>query len=375
MKRSWFVLAGAGLLLTWGLFQSDNLDAFIKSGQLRATVAREPAGTAQPPGSSPASGHVPLSTGPIASALNPQEKEAKLQAEAAAAQAKLVRDTQLLDRIRQEAEKRKLAPINAKIDRVWKAIPGLNGRELDVEATWQQAVKLLESGAESFPLVYKEIPPSVKLEDLGAQPIYKGNPNKPMIALMINVAWGDEFLPKMLEVLDKEQVKATFFLDGSWLKKSTETAKTIGGKGHELSNHAYSHKNMSQLGRQQATEEITKTESLLNGLGIKNTLFAPPSGDYNEQTVQIASELGLKTVLWTLDTVDWKNPGADTILRRLTPRLEPGALILMHPTVSSSEALEQLIRNIKEKGFQLGTVSELLSPSRLQAPEPESIRF
>jgi peptidoglycan/xylan/chitin deacetylase (PgdA/CDA1 family) len=170
----------------------------------------------------------------------------------------------------------------------------------------------------------------------------------------------------MLETLRKEKVHATFFFDGSWLSKHLDTARQIGAQGHELSNHAYSHKNMSQLSRPRATEEIAKTEKLLKDeLGVTNRLFAPPSGDFDGETVRIASGMNLTTVLWTLDTLDWRNPGAEFIVRKIGSRVEPGSLILMHPTASSSAALERMIRSIKGKGLALGTVSELLSPQRV----------
>ncbi|GIP36864.1 hypothetical protein J31TS4_01440 [Paenibacillus sp. J31TS4] len=285
------------------------------------------------------------------------------------AKQKRVDRQQLLATIQEEAKTLYRAPIDAKVDRVWKAIPGYNGREVDVEKTLQ----LAEQAPAGQPVRYlfREIPPKVHLSDLGAHPVYKGNPEKPMAALMINVAWGDEYLPRMLDILKKENVHATFFFDGSWLSKHVETAKEIQAQGHELSNHAYSHKNMSTLSRQQAIEEISKTEKLLTEqLGVSNTLFAPPSGDFDQETVKIARELKLQTVLWTIDTVDWRNPAPEQILAKLSRTMEPGALILMHPTKSSSAALEGIIRIIKQKGLALGTVSELLSPERV--PETET---
>jgi probable sporulation protein (polysaccharide deacetylase family) len=217
----------------------------------------------------------------------------------------------------------------------------------------------------------KEVPPAIGLDQLGSHPIYKGNPNKPMVSLMINVAWGDEFLPKMLAVLEKEKVHATFFFDGSWLKQNISIAQQIKEKGHELSNHAYSHKNMSELSRAQALTEITKTQQLLEKeMNVQNRLFAPPSGDFNQSTVNIAREQKLTTILWTLDTVDWQKPAPSSIVRKVTEQVGPGTLILMHPTHSSSEALESIIRVIKSKALALGTVSELISPNR--APQVES---
>lgn len=278
-------------------------------------------------------------------------------------------DEELLEQIKKEAASKKVSPIDAKIDRVWKAIPGYNGLEVEIDKTFQLAKKRAP-GAE-IPFVYRQVPPGVQLDDLGPQPIYKGNPKKPMISLMINVAWGDEFLPKILETLRQENVHATFFFDGTWLSKHIETAKEIGQLGHELSNHGYSHKNMSQLSRAAATEEIRKTQDLLEQkLGTHNTLFAPPSGDFDEETVSIARSMKLKTVLWSLDTVDWKNPSPETVLRKTASQLEPGAMILMHPTRASSEALEGIIKDAKRKGLALGTVSELISSDRV--PELET---
>ncbi|WNR46694.1 polysaccharide deacetylase family protein [Paenibacillus roseipurpureus] len=273
----------------------------------------------------------------------------------------------LMETIMKEAEKRRIAPINAKLDPVWKAIPGYNGLEVDIDETLKLAEHQLTPA--SIHYVMKEVEPSIQLDDLGPNPVYKGNPKKPMASLMINVAWGNEYLPSMLESLRKENVHATFFFDGSWLKKNTEMAKRILSEGHEISNHAYSHKDMRTISRGKAVEEISKTEELLKQLGVKNTLFAPPSGYFTQETIQVASEFKLQTVLWTFDTIDWKNPGASRILERLSTNIEPGMLILMHPTSSSRDALPGMIAMMKKKGLSLGTVSETLSSKRIATSE------
>lgn len=270
---------------------------------------------------------------------------------------------QLMEIITLEAERRKQAPVDAKVDRVWKAIPGYNGVEVDIEATYRRA-----AAAPGMPVkyIYKQIPPQVSLDDLGHHPIYRGNPAKPMAAFMINVAWGNEYIGRMLDTLDREHVKATFFLDGSWLKKNPDAAKEIQKRGHEISNHAYSHPNMSRVSRERALQEISKTETLLKEtLGVQNKWFAPPSGDYDQETVEIAASQGLKTVLWTLDTVDWRKPAPASIVRKIASGVEPGSLILMHPTQSSAEALADMIKAVRSKGLTLGTVSQTLSSERI----------
>lgn len=275
-------------------------------------------------------------------------------------------DLNLLSQIEAEAEKSRIEPIDARVDSVWKAIPGYNGLEIDIEATYKAASSKKRKAGDAIPFVYRQIPAKVTLDHLGEQPIYRGNPNKPMVSLMINVAWGNEFLVPMLNTLDAENIKTTFFLDGSWLKKNPELAAEIMKRGHEIENHAYTHPNMSRLSRERAEMEIKKTQDLLKeSLGVENKWFAPPSGDFNQQTVSIAYARGLKTVLWTLDTVDWKHPPPDAVIQKISSKVEPGFLILMHPTDSSSQALKGMIDGIRAKGLQIGTVSQTLSSERI----------
>jgi probable sporulation protein (polysaccharide deacetylase family) len=300
----------------------------------------------------------PISNSSTTGLLQPRNDQATIPAN----------DEQLRQLIREEAVKRQAAAIDAKVDPVWKAIPGYNGLEVDEQATY----RLARSGkpGDLLHLVTKEIAPKVGLADLGSYPIYKGNPHKPMVALMINVAWGEQFLPMMLKIMDEENIHATFFFDGSWLSQHVETAKEILHYGHELSNHGYSHRNMSTLSRPQAVEEITKTQRLLEQqLGVHNVLFAPPSGDFDQETVDIAHQMKLYTILWTLDTLDWKNPPPSAIVRKVANYVEPGTLILMHPTASSSAALAEIIKTVKGKGLSLGTVSDVISPSRVSSSQ------
>ncbi|MFD2333251.1 polysaccharide deacetylase family protein [Cohnella sp. GCM10020058] len=276
--------------------------------------------------------------------------------------------------LKKEAQKRTVPAKDAVVDRVWKAIPGYNGRAVDLEATYAKAkaagwtAESAADAADKVPWVYKEIEPKVSLRDLPPSPVYRGNPAKPAVGLMINVAWGNEYLASILKTLDDEHVKATFFLDGSWLSKNKEAAEEIIRRGHEVSNHAYTHKNMSTITDAKQLEEIAKTQSLLKkSLNVNNRLFAPPSGDFDARTVRIAAGLGLTTVLWTLDTVDWKRPPAAGVIAKIGAGVGPGMLILMHPTSTTEQALKGIIRQTRSKGLVPGTVSEVLSERRLDA--------
>lgn len=274
-------------------------------------------------------------------------------------------DQDLLIQIQSYAKIHNKKPIDATVDKVWKAIPGYNGLSIDIEASYLKMV--MSGGFKEDLLLYKEVAPKVHLKDLPPSPIYKGNAEKPMVALLINVAWGNEFIPKIVETLETNDVKATFFFDGSWVKKNGDLAISILDKGHEIGNHAYSHPDLKQKTRATALEELTMTNEIIySTMGIDPIWFAPPSGSFKQETIDIAHELGMLTILWTVDTIDWRNPPTAEMVRRVTAEVSSGSMILMHPTKPTAEGLQQIIVNIKEKGLQLGTVSEIMSEKRIE---------
>ena len=258
----------------------------------------------------------------------------------------------------------KLEPQDAVVDKVWKAIPGLNGLTVDVQASFE---KMKESGSfSSDKLIFEQISPEVTLKDLPPNPIYRGHPEKPMTAFLINVAWGNEYLPDILKTLKKHNVQSTFFLDGSWVKNNPKLAKMIVEEGHEIGSHAYSHPNMENLSRNRIIEELEKTNQIIEAtLNKTPEWFAPPSGSYRQEVVEVARDYGMHTVLWTIDTVDWKKPEPNSMAQRIIQKSEPGALILMHPTSSTRDGIEAMILGIKEKGLRIGAVSDVLSETRI----------
>lgn len=272
---------------------------------------------------------------------------------------------QIYKKVKEEAMNHYIKPIDAHIDSVWKGIPGYNGREVDIEATYKKM--LAQKNRNQIPWVYKEIKPGKTLDDLGAVPIYRGNKAKKSASLMINVAWGTEYLDDMLRILRQEKVKTTFFLDGSWLSKNAVMAKKIIKEGHEIGNHAYSHPLMSGLSNDRIFQEIKRTEDVMDkNLRIHSKWFAPPAGDFDQRVVSIAYRLHMKTVLWTLDTVDWKKSSLpEKMIQKINKNVEPGSLILMHPTDRTVEALPFIIKSIKKKGLIIATVSDTLSSKRL----------
>lgn len=192
--------------------------------------------------------------------------------------------------------------------------------------------------------------------------IYQGDTSSNKISLMINVCWGTEYLADMLQILEEKNAKVTFFVGGTWVAGNDEILLDMVEKGHEIGNHAYSHKDHDKLDRDSVKKEISTTHSLIKSVIAKDaTLFAPPSGAYNKQTVEVANELGYKTIMWTRDTIDWRDQDADLIYNRAIDGAKGGDLILMHPTACTRDALGRIIDTLQSQGFELVTVSENLS--------------
>lgn len=191
--------------------------------------------------------------------------------------------------------------------------------------------------------------------------IYQGDTNSKKISLMINVYWGTEYIGDMLDTLAEKNAKATFFVGGTWVADNDELLIKIAEKGHEIGNHAYSHKDQDKLTKESSKKEISTTHKLVKSvIGKDMTLFAPPSGAYNKQTVECAKELGYKTIMWTRDTIDWRDQDIETIFNRAINGAKGGDLILMHPTACTRDALGRIIDTLQSQGFELVTVSQNL---------------
>ncbi len=191
---------------------------------------------------------------------------------------------------------------------------------------------------------------------------YNGNLNKAEVSLMINVYWGTEYLDNMLNTLKDNDVKVTFFVGGMWASENEEMLQRFIDEGHELGNHGYYHKDHDKISVERNREEITITHKLVEKLtGVEMTLFAPPSGAYNTTTLSVADSLGYKTIMWTKDTIDWRDKDTSLIYKRAVAKPNNGDFILMHPTKNTAEALESIIKFYKTNNYRLVTVSQNLS--------------
>jgi peptidoglycan-N-acetylglucosamine deacetylase len=279
----------------------------------------------------------------------------------------------LLLQIQEQAENFEVPAEDAKIDPVWKARPGYNGLKVNIDASYKKMKKSMKFDQEK--LVFEEVSPKIHLNDLPPAPIYKGHSDKSMVGLLINVAWGNEYIPDMLSTLKENKVYATFFLEGRWVKENPDLAKMIAEAGHEIGNHSYTHPDMRTISSTKAKVELEKTTKVIEGTTGKSVKwFAPPSGSIRDEVVKIADDMNLGTIMWSIDTIDWQKPRPSVIVQRVTSKLHNGALILMHPTQSTASALPILIHEIKEKNLRLGTVTNVLKEERIEQGGNKSLQ-
>jgi len=140
----------------------------------------------------------------------------------------------------------------------------------------------------------------------------------------------------------------------------------IADGGHEIGNQSYSHPNMQLSSGAKTREELSKTNEIIEATtGKKVTWFGPPAGAFRKETIDIAHSLKMETVMWTVDTIDWQKPSSDVLIQRVTSKVHPGAMILMHPTQPTDQALQTLITEIKSRNLRIGTVSKLMDEERI----------
>ncbi len=194
--------------------------------------------------------------------------------------------------------------------------------------------------------------------------IYDGNPAKKMVALTFDATYGDNQTYELLEILRNNNIKATFFLSGIWLINYPDLARAIAAEGHEIANHSLTHPHMPQITIPEVRNQIVRTDALISNITGQNPyLFRPPYGEYTQSILNELASLGYVTIMWTIDSLDWQNPGAEKIVNRITENIEPGAIILLHQSAPDTlQALQTIITNLRELGYDFGTVTQVIDP-------------
>lgn len=257
-------------------------------------------------------------------------------------------------------------PLNATVDRVWHAVPGLCGYALDQSAS-VKATRNANDGR--LHLVWQSVPPDRRLAQLPPEPVYRGPGAERSVALMFNVSWGEEYVPSVLQTLREKKVPVTFFLDGAWVRKHPKLAKELGQSGAAIGSHGSGHPDFRKLSNEQIESQVQGTNRIIEQtLHRRVDLLAPPAGSYDDRTVRIARAAGMYTVLWSDDSVDWMRPSPNRIVTRVVRNAHPGALVLMHPTAPTAKALPQLIDRLRAAGYQFKTVEAVVAEQPTSSP-------
>ena len=272
-------------------------------------------------------------------------------------------DPELEDLVRAAAEKHRADPVDAVYNSAYNiVIPELNGYRIDQQATLARL--MAAAPGEAVAPVWQDLLPAVTAADHPAAVIERGNPARQRVAFMINVAWGNEYLPEMLDILEQHDAQGTFFIVGRWAERFPDLLQEIHRRGHELANHGYDDGEvMPDLDYNATISSLRRTNEIIEKFtGQQPRYFTPHKGEYSSTTCRAATALGMRLLVWTLDTVDWKRPGEEAMAQRILDNLSPGAIILMHPTEQSAGFLRLVIPQIKSRGYRVVAVKELLSP-------------
>jgi polysaccharide deacetylase family sporulation protein PdaB len=193
-------------------------------------------------------------------------------------------------------------------------------------------------------------------------PIYYVKTDKKQVAISFDCAWGVDYTDTLLSVMQEQNVKCTFFTVDFWAEKHSEYVQNIFEHGHEIGTHSATHPHMSKLDKKTIIKELTTSIDAIESITkSKVELFRAPYGEYNDLLINTAKELGLYTIQWDVDSLDWKDLSAEQIKERVVSRVKNGSIVLFHNQgLNTHKALKDIILALKEKGYEFVKISELI---------------
>lgn len=234
-------------------------------------------------------------------------------------------------------------------------------RRRKINASIVMAIAIALAGSFKYVGSYVNVSSNVNGREL---PIYCVQTDEKKVALSFDAAWGNEDTKEILDILKKHDVHVTFFMTGGWVENYPDDVKAIHEAGHDLGNHSETHPNMSQLSDEEKTKELMTVHTKVKELtGVDMCLFRPPYGDYDDAVILNAAENGYYTIQWDVDSLDWKDYGVDSIIDTVVnhKNLGNGSIILCHNGAKyTKDALDTMITKLKEKGYQIVPISELI---------------
>ena len=193
-------------------------------------------------------------------------------------------------------------------------------------------------------------------------PIYCVQRDNKAVSLTFDAAWGNEDTEELIEILGRYGVKATFFIVGEWAEKYPESVKALSDAGMEIMNHSDTHPHCASLTAQEIVTELSTCNDRIEAItGVRPTYFRCPYGEYDDNVIAAVNGMGMTTIQWDVDSLDWKDLSADEICSRVTGKVQPGSIVLFHnAALHTPEALPGIIEYLIQNGYSIVPVSELL---------------
>ena len=176
--------------------------------------------------------------------------------------------------------------------------------------------------------------------------------------------------PRVLDILRNNNVKGTFFMQGCNVKAHPQVVRRMVNEGHEVGNHTWNHVYLSKISREKAEDQLQRTnEAIRSACGIVPVVMRPPGGYTNAGVASWARQrFGFTTIMWDVDTNDWRKPGTAVVAARAVNGAKPGSIILVHDIHASTvAAIDAIVKGLKNRGYELVTVSELIRRGRAAA--------
>ena len=193
-------------------------------------------------------------------------------------------------------------------------------------------------------------------------PVYSVERDNKAVSLTFDAAWGNEDTQVLIDILEKYKVSATFFVVGAWAEKYPDSVKALHDAGHEVMNHSNNHEHFTKLSANEIISNITAAnKKISNVTGISPTLFRAPYGEYDDNVILTLRSMGMYTIQWNVDSLDWKDLSADDITKRVTSKVSPGSIVLFHnAALHTPEALPAIIEHLLQNSYSIMPVSEIL---------------
>ncbi len=195
----------------------------------------------------------------------------------------------------------------------------------------------------------------------------------PYVAMTFDDGPSAKLTPKLLDLLSAHHVKATFFLIGENAAENPELVARELREGHEVANHSWSHPNLGKMSEEGVRSQLRRTDDAIkSAIGQSPTLMRPPYGSITtHQKKWIHQEFGYKIVLWDVDPLDWRRPGAAAVCNRIVKNTRAGSIILAHDIHPGTiDAMPCVLKELEAKGFKFVTVSELIAMQTPLPPKP-----